>query len=198
MRAVKISFAALMVTALVQVVVIWATGSVALLADTIHNFSDALTAVPLLFIAFPVEPRARDAALHLRLPAGRGPGRGVRDRHDHPVGSDRRLGGHRPVDRPEADHQRRLAVRGRAGRVRRQRGGRSLPDPGGRRIGSAALEADGYHARTDGFTSLAVSLGGAAGPGWGSSGPTRSSGWPSRSPSSPCCARARRARCSTA
>ena len=29
----------------------------------------------------------------------------------------------------------------------------------GRRIGSAALEADGYHARTDGFTSLAVSLG---------------------------------------
>jgi cation diffusion facilitator family transporter len=31
----------------------------------------------------------------------------------------------------------------------------------GRRIGSAALEADGYHARTDGFTSLAVSLGAA-------------------------------------
>ena len=37
----KISFAALMVTALVQVLVIAATGSVALLADTIHNFSDA-------------------------------------------------------------------------------------------------------------------------------------------------------------
>ena len=56
LRAVKISFGALMVTALVQVVVIWATGSVALLADTIHNFSDALTAVP-LFIAFRLSRR---------------------------------------------------------------------------------------------------------------------------------------------
>jgi Cation efflux family len=45
-RAVKISFVALMVTALVQVVVVVMTGSVALLADTVHNFSDALTAVP--------------------------------------------------------------------------------------------------------------------------------------------------------
>src|SRR5690606_5193961 len=50
-RAVKVSFVALMVTALIQVGVVVATGSVALLADTIHNFSDALTAVP-LFLAF--------------------------------------------------------------------------------------------------------------------------------------------------
>ena len=55
-RAVKISFAALIVTALLQVVVLVATGSVALLADTIHNFSDALTAVP-LFIAFHLSRR---------------------------------------------------------------------------------------------------------------------------------------------
>ena len=41
------------------------TGSVALLADTIHNFSDALTAIP-LFIAFRLAPRGRPA-LHLRL-----------------------------------------------------------------------------------------------------------------------------------
>src|SRR5204863_4914004 len=33
----------------------------------------------------------------------------------------------------------------------------------GRRIGSAALEADGHHARTDGFTSLAVALGAVGG-----------------------------------
>src|SRR5215207_8664982 len=56
-RAVVISFTALMVTALVQVLLIAVTGSVGLLADTIHNFSDALTAVP-LFIAFRLGRRA--------------------------------------------------------------------------------------------------------------------------------------------
>src|SRR5713101_1704509 len=46
-RAVKISFAALLITSALQLAVIIASGSVALLADTIHNFSDALTAIPL-------------------------------------------------------------------------------------------------------------------------------------------------------
>lgn len=50
-RAVRISFVALMVTAVAQLGIVTVTGSVALLADTIHNFSDALTAIP-LFIAF--------------------------------------------------------------------------------------------------------------------------------------------------
>jgi len=50
-RAVKISFSALLVTSAFQLAVIIASGSVGLLADTIHNFSDALTAVP-LFLAF--------------------------------------------------------------------------------------------------------------------------------------------------
>src|SRR5581483_8612027 len=45
--ALKISLAALMVTALFQVVIVTFSGSVALLADTVHNFSDALTAIPL-------------------------------------------------------------------------------------------------------------------------------------------------------
>ena len=45
-RAVKISLLVLLGTALAQAVVVAATGSVALLADTIHNFADALTAVP--------------------------------------------------------------------------------------------------------------------------------------------------------
>src|SRR5215217_104483 len=49
--AVKWSFAALFATALLQVVVVVLSGSVALLSDTIHNFGDALTAVP-LWIAF--------------------------------------------------------------------------------------------------------------------------------------------------
>lgn len=49
--AIKWSFVALMITALFQVGVVYFTGSVALFADTIHNFGDALTAVP-LWIAF--------------------------------------------------------------------------------------------------------------------------------------------------
>ena len=45
--AVKFSFVALCITALIQVYVVWVSGSVALLADTIHNFGDAATALPL-------------------------------------------------------------------------------------------------------------------------------------------------------
>src|SRR5919201_5923522 len=50
-RAVKISLAGLGLTALVQLTVVLMSGSVALLADTVHNFSDASTAIP-LWIAF--------------------------------------------------------------------------------------------------------------------------------------------------
>src|SRR5215217_1981672 len=49
--AVKWSFAGLFVTAVLQAVVVVLSGSVALLSDTIHNFGDAATAVP-LWIAF--------------------------------------------------------------------------------------------------------------------------------------------------
>ena len=56
-RALKISLVILALTALAQLVVVLMTGSVALLADTIHNFSDALTAVP-LWIAFVLARRA--------------------------------------------------------------------------------------------------------------------------------------------
>jgi divalent metal cation (Fe/Co/Zn/Cd) transporter len=56
-RAVKISLVALGVTAVLQLLVVGVSGSVALLADTVHNFSDALTAVP-LWIAFLVGGRA--------------------------------------------------------------------------------------------------------------------------------------------
>src|SRR4029453_10285286 len=45
--AVEWSFVGLCTTALLQVVAVWLTGSVALLADTIHNFGDAATALPL-------------------------------------------------------------------------------------------------------------------------------------------------------
>lgn len=55
-RAVKRSFAALMVTAVLQVVVVALSGSVALLADTLHNFGDAFTAIP-LWVAFHLSRR---------------------------------------------------------------------------------------------------------------------------------------------
>jgi len=56
-RAVKISLILLAITATSQIVVVVSSGSVALLADTIHNFSDALTAVP-LWVAFVLSRRA--------------------------------------------------------------------------------------------------------------------------------------------
>ena len=56
-RAVKVSLVALGITAIVQLAVVLLSGIVALLADTIHNLSDALTAVP-LWIAFVIGRRA--------------------------------------------------------------------------------------------------------------------------------------------
>ncbi len=56
-RAVKISLLGLGATALFQLFVVLISGSVALLADTVHNFSDALTAIP-LWIAFLLGRRA--------------------------------------------------------------------------------------------------------------------------------------------
>jgi Co/Zn/Cd efflux system component len=56
-RAVKISLVVLGVTAIAQIVVMIFSGSVALAADTIHNFSDALTAAP-LWIAFALGTKA--------------------------------------------------------------------------------------------------------------------------------------------
>lgn len=59
MRALLLSLAGLMLTALFQVFVVLASGSTALLADTLHNFSDALTAIP-LWLAFRLARRPRN------------------------------------------------------------------------------------------------------------------------------------------
>lgn len=157
-RAVKVSFAALMATAALQVVVVVVTGSVALLADTIHNFSDALTAIPLL-VAFRLARRpANDRFTY-----------GYRRAEDIAglfilamIALSAAVAAWQAVDRlvdpRPIDHVGVLFVAGIVGfagnelvalyRIRE-----------GRAIGSAALVADGYHARTDGFTSLAVVLG---------------------------------------
>ncbi len=157
-RALKISFAVLMVTALAQAVLIWVTGSVALLADTIHNFSDALTAVPLL-IAFRMS----------RRPPTRRYTYGYRRSEDLAgifiiamIALSAVIAGYQAIDRlinpRPIDNVGLLFAAGLVGFV-----GNELVAlyriRVGRQIASAALEADGYHARTDGFTSLAVALG---------------------------------------
>src|SRR5215469_3070971 len=155
LRALWISLAGLAATALAQAVVVALSGSVALLGDALHNSADALTAVPLGF-AF---------LLSRRLPTRR---------YTYGYGRAEDLAGmvivavivlssaaaaYAAVGRLLHPHQvTHLAALGFAGNelVARYR------IRTGRRIGSAALVADGLHARTDGFTSLAV-LAGAGG-----------------------------------
>ncbi len=157
-RAVKVSLAALGVTALLQVAIVVASGSVALLSDTIHNFSDALTAIP-LWIAFSLSRRTATR----RYTYGLGRAEDLAGLFVVAViaisavvaaaeAIDRLI---RPVP---VSHLGWVAVAGIVGFV-----GNELVAlyriRVGRRIGSAALHADGMHARADGLTSLAVVLG---------------------------------------
>lgn len=157
-RALKISLAGLAVTAALQLGVVAISGSVALLADTIHNFADALTAVP-LGIAFWLGRRPATT----RYPYGYGRAEDLAgifivamialsaavalweaiQRLLHPA--DVRNVGWVLVAGVVGFFGNELVALYRI-RV-------------GRRIGSAALVADGLHARTDGLTSLAVVLG---------------------------------------
>ena len=157
-RAVKLSLLLLFLTAVFQLIIVLSSGSVALLADTVHNFSDALTAIPLWF-AFSLGRRARNQ----RYTYGYGRAedlagvlivimillsaieifREAIDRFLNP----------RPVE--NLIWVGIAALIGFAGnelvawiRIRV-----------GRQIGSAALVADGLHARTDGLTSLGVLVG---------------------------------------
>ena len=61
-QAVKISLVVLGLTAVAQLAIVAVSGSVGLFADTVHNFSDALTAVP-LWIAFSLSRRAATRGL---------------------------------------------------------------------------------------------------------------------------------------
>jgi cation diffusion facilitator family transporter len=156
--AVKWSFVALFVTALVQLGVVILTGSVALLSDTIHNFGDAVTAVP-LWIAFALARLGTSR----RFPYGYGR---VEDLAGVVVVLiilfSALVAGYQAIERlinPQpVGFLGALAAAALVGflgneavaifRIRV-----------GRQIGSAALVADGYHARTDGWTSLAVLVG---------------------------------------
>lgn len=157
-RALLLSLAGLLVTAALQSVVVVLSGSVALLGDTLHNFVDALTAIPLL-VAF---------ALARRVPTRRftyGYGRAedlaglfvvamiALSAVLAGVEAIRRLMDPQPVEYLWA-----VAGAGLVGFIGNELVARYRIRVG-RRIGSAALVADGLHARTDGFTSLAVLVG---------------------------------------
>ena len=159
-RAVLWSFAALFATAACQAVVVFFTGSVALLADTIHNLGDAATAIP-LWIAFRLARK------------------GANDRFTYGYGRIEDLAGVIVVGVILAS-----AIAAGAESLRRF----MSPSPVrhlwavaaasvvgflgneavaiyrvrvGKEIGSAALVADGSHAHADALTSLAVLLGAA-------------------------------------
>ncbi len=153
--AVKVSLAALMVTALVQLGLVWLTGSTALLADTIHNFSDALTSVP-LWIAFVIGRRAATR----RYTYGYGRAEDLAGLFVVAmIALSALLVGWESVQRlfqpTEVTNVWLLAAAGVVGFL-----GNELVAVYrirvGREIGSQALVADGLHARTDGLTSLAV------------------------------------------
>ena len=69
--ALKVSLVGLGLTALFQLGIVAISGSVALFADTVHNFSDALTAVP-LWIAFAQTAQHDRAAQMINTPGRAG------------------------------------------------------------------------------------------------------------------------------
>jgi len=156
--AVKWSFIGLLATAAVQAAIVMLSGSVALLADTIHNFGDASTAIPLwIAFRFAQKPPSR------RFTYGYGR---VEDLAGVAVVITILLSalvaGYEAVDR--ILHPRDVtylwaviaaSVIGFLGNEAVAR----LRIKVGREIGSAALIADGQHARADGLTSLAVLFG---------------------------------------
>ena len=156
--AVKWSFIILMITFLIQVVIVLLTGSVALLADTIHNLGDAVTAIP-LGVAFlfalrkpskiftygfgRVEDIAGVIIVMIILFSAIVAGYQAVDRIIHPL----------PIRNIWA-----VMLASIIGFIGNE-GVALFRIKVGKEIGSAALVADGYHARIDGFTSLSVLFG---------------------------------------
>ncbi|MFI1704302.1 cation diffusion facilitator family transporter [Streptomyces griseoruber] len=166
MRALWVSLAVLGVTALVQAAVVVVSGSVALLGDTVHNAADALTAVP-LGIAFVVGRRAATR----RFTYGYGRAEDLAGLAIVlTIAASAAFAGWTAVERlldpRPVEHVGVVAVAALAGFAGNEWVARYRIRVG-RSIGSAALVADGLHARTDGFTSLAVLLGaGGSALGW--------------------------------
>jgi divalent metal cation (Fe/Co/Zn/Cd) transporter len=143
-RAVSLSLAILGLTAIAQTFVFIASGSIALLADLIHNFGDALTAVP-LGIAFALRSQVAERRAGLAVVAA--------------IFISACMAGVEAVERlihPSAPtHLAALALAGAIGYAGNFIASR-IRLKAGRRLNSPALVADGHHARADAYVSLAV------------------------------------------
>lgn len=158
--AIKWSFVGLLITALLQIAVVFVSGSIGLLADTIHNFGDAATAIPLgiAFLFARLKPTKR-------FPFGYGR---VEDLAGMlvvlTIFASAAVAGYESTQRlihPQTvSHLWAVAVAAVVGFLGNE-GVAVFRIKVGKEIGSAALIADGYHARTDGWTSLAVLFGAA-------------------------------------
>jgi cation diffusion facilitator family transporter len=144
--AVAISLGVLALTAVLQAVVFVLSGSVALLADLIHNGGDALTAIP-LGIAFLLNSKRGErwagyfVVLAIFVSASIAAFESI-DRLIHPQ---------------DVSHLGALALAGALGFAGNEIAAQ-VRLRAGRRLDSAALLADGAHARVDGFVSLGVIL----------------------------------------
>ena len=143
-RAVLLSLGVLGVTAVAQTLIFAASGSVALLADLIHNFGDALTAVP-LGIAFLLRSERAERGAGLFVVAA--------------IFISACVAGVEAISRlihPHApDHLWALAAAGAIGYIGNYIAAQ-VRTRAGNRLDSPALIADGHHARADAYVSLAV------------------------------------------
>jgi cation diffusion facilitator family transporter len=143
-RAVSISLGVLGATALVQTLIFATTGSVALLADLIHNFGDALTAIPLGIAFFLGSARGEKLAGLAVVGA---------------IFISACVALYETIERlvhpQHLSHLWVLALAGVVGFIGNELAAR-VRLRAGRRLDSPALVADGNHARVDGFVSLGV------------------------------------------
>jgi len=143
-RAVSLSLAVLGLTAVAQTVVFIASGSIALLADLIHNFGDALTALP-LGIAFALRSPTAERRAGLAVVAA--------------IFISACVAGVEAVDRlihpSSPTHLAALGLAGAIGYAGNFIAAR-IRLSAGQRLDSPALIADGDHARADAYVSLAV------------------------------------------
>ena len=144
LKAVGISLGVLLATSILQGVIFIATGSVALLADLIHNFGDALTAIPLgiafVMRSFVAEKRAGYFVVATIFVSACVAAVAAVDRLIHPQ---------------SLDHLGILVAAGAIGFAGNEIAAQ-IRLRAGKRLNSPALIADGNHARTDGLVSLAV------------------------------------------
>ena len=157
-RTVALSLVILLITAGVQALVVVASGSVALLGDTLHNAADALTAVP-LWLAFRLGRREPTT----RFTYGYGKAEDIAGLAVVAlIAASAGFAGYEAIHR--LIHAEKVTYLGfvMVAAVVSAVGNEVVAQYRirvGRRIGSAALEADGIHARTDGVTSLLVLMG---------------------------------------